>query len=68
MENVSEKDGKGVCMMDSKKTKIRMRFTQQQLEVLDRLKKEGKFGDAYPEIVLNVFREYTKRENKNRGS
>ena len=44
-----------------KKTKnIYIRFTKQQLELLDNLKEEGKFGGNYSEIVVNVLREYIK--------
>lgn len=46
--------------MKNKKTKLVVRFNQQQLELLDNLKKESKFGEKYSEIVVNVFREYGK--------
>ena len=46
--------------MENKTTKVTVRFTQQQIQLLDSLKKEGKFGEAYSDIVLNVLREYIK--------
>ncbi len=44
--------------MKNKTTKLIVKFNQQQLQLLDNLKKEGKFGENYAEIVVNVFREY----------
>ena len=48
--------------METTSRKIVVKFTQQQLELLERLRKEKKFGEKYPDIVLNVFREYAKQE------
>ncbi len=50
--------------MDTKKRKLVIKFTQQQLELLEKLRKEKKFGEKYADIVLNVFREYTKQDPK----
>ena len=51
MEKANKKD---------KKVKIKVRFTHQQIVVLDNLKREGKFGQSYEEIIPAVFREYVK--------
>lgn len=47
--------------MAKKSKNISVRFTQQQLELLDNLKEEGKFGGNYSKIVVNVLREYIKQ-------
>ena len=47
--------------MNSKMNKITVKFTQQQMELLDRLKQEGKFGEDYPEIVVALFHEYIRQ-------
>jgi len=44
--------------MPNKKVKIKVKFTQQQMVLLDNLKREGKFGRSYEEIIPAVFREY----------
>ncbi len=43
--------------MESKKTKVTVKFTQQQIELLEKLKKEGRFGSNYAEIIANLFHE-----------
>ncbi len=43
--------------MESKKTKVAVKFTQQQIELLEKLKKEGRFGNNYPDIIVNLFHE-----------
>jgi len=47
--------------MTNKKAKIKVRFTHQQMVLLDNLKREGKFGQSYEEIIPAVFREYVKQ-------
>lgn len=47
--------------MQNKTTKVVVKFNQQQLQLLDALKKEGKFGNTYEDIVVNVFREYIRQ-------
>ncbi len=42
--------------------KIKVSFTQQQRELLERIRREGKFGSTYEEVVVNVFRDYVKQE------
>tara|TARA_B100000315_G_C14433719_1_gene521380 strand:+ start:240 stop:404 length:165 start_codon:yes stop_codon:yes gene_type:complete len=49
-------------------TKLVVRFNQQQLRLLDNLKKEGEFGETYTEIIVNVFREYIKQPQDKRGA
>lgn len=41
--------------------KIKVKFTQQQMKLLDKLKEEGKFGKTYEEIIRNIFREYIEQ-------
>ena len=41
--------------------KVKVKFTQQQMVLLENLKKEGKFGQSFEEIIPNVFREYVKQ-------
>ena len=43
------------------KVKIKLKFTHQQMVLLDRLMAEGKFGDSYEEVIPAVFREYVKQ-------
>ncbi len=47
--------------MKNKTTKLVVKFNQQQLQLLDNLKKAGKFGNTYEDIVVNVFREYIRQ-------
>ena len=42
--------------------KIKVAFTQQQWEMLERLKAEKRWGDQRAQIVLGVFRDYVKQE------
>lgn len=44
------------------KKKIVVSFTQQQLQLLDKVKAEGRFGKTYSEVVLNIFRDYARQE------
>jgi len=44
------------------KRKIRVAFTQQQWQLLDRLKSEGRWGGKREDIVRNVFIDYVKQE------
>jgi hypothetical protein len=41
---------------------ISVGFTQQQWELIDRLKCEGRWGATREEIVRNVLRDYVKQE------
>lgn len=52
--------------MQKTATKLVVRFNQQQLQFLDALKKEGRHGNAYEEIIINIFREYI-RQNFGKG-
>lgn len=38
--------------------KVKVKFTEQQMMLLDKLKQEGTFGKTYEEIIPAVFREY----------
>ncbi len=44
--------------MEKKEGKVKVRFTEQQLLLLNSLKRQGILGRVYSDIVLNVFREY----------
>ena len=46
--------------MRSKTHKVVVKFNQQQLQLLENLKKEAEFGAKYEDIILNIFREYAK--------
>lgn len=46
--------------MANKKVKVKVRFNQQQMVLLDKLKQEGTFGQTYEEIIPAVFREYIR--------
>ena len=48
--------------------KIKVKFTQQQLELLEKLRREGTFGNTYEEIVVNIFRDYIKQESPKGGA
>lgn len=50
--------------MSSDAKKIRVTFNQQQLQLLDNLKNEGKFGTDYAEIIKGVFKEYAKQKRQ----
>jgi len=47
--------------MADKEVKVKVRFTQQQMLLLEKLKQEGKFGKTYEEIIPAVFREYVNQ-------
>lgn len=49
-------------------TKLVVRFTQQQRELLERLRREGKFGATYGEVVLGVFRDFVRQQSKAGGA
>ncbi|HEX7054531.1 MAG TPA: hypothetical protein VF211_11425 [Burkholderiales bacterium] len=40
--------------------KLKVRFTEQQLVLLNKLLAEGTFGKTLEEVCLNVYREYTR--------
>lgn len=44
------------------KRKITVGFTQQQWQLLDRLKEEGRWGTSREQIVHNIFLDYVKQE------
>ena len=47
---------------------IKVKFTQQQIELLDKLAQEGTYGKTYPDIVVAVFREYITQTFGKRGA
>ena len=40
--------------------KLKVRFTEQQLVLLRKLLAESTFGKTMEEVLLNVYREYTR--------
>ena len=46
--------------MANKTIKVKVKFTEQQMDCLDNLKKEAKFGKDYGEIVATIFHEYLR--------
>ena len=49
--------------MGNKTIKVVVRFNSQQLQLLENLKKQGKFGEGYSDIIKNAFHEYIKYIN-----
>ena len=45
----------------NKMHKVVVRFDQQQLQLLDNVKKTDRFGNTYEDVIINVFREYIKQ-------
>ncbi|MFQ5998614.1 MAG: hypothetical protein ACE5KO_04840 [Candidatus Bathyarchaeia archaeon] len=41
--------------------KVRVKFTQQQMELLEKLMQEGTFGKKYEQIIPAVFRAYVNQ-------
>lgn len=41
--------------------KVVVRFDQQQLQLLDNVKKARRFGNTYEEVIMNVFRDYMRQ-------
>ena len=48
--------------MAEQNVNVTVTFTQQQMELLDKLKEEGTFGSDYPEIVAALFRAYIDQQ------
>ncbi len=44
--------------MADDKVKVRVTFTEQQMLLLEKLKKEGTLGTRYEEIIPAIFRDY----------
>jgi len=42
--------------------KLVVEFDQEQLKLLDKLKKEKEFGENYKDIIVRVFRNYVRQE------
>ena len=47
--------------MNDKPKKVVVRFNQQQLQLLDNLRRSGKFGTSYQEVIRSSFRQYVKQ-------
>ena len=61
-------DGTMTGKDDTKTHKLVVQFTQQQRELLERLLREGTFGNTYGEVVANVFREFVKQQAGKAGA
>jgi len=48
--------------------KLVVKFTQQQRELLERLRREGTFGSTYGEVVANVLRDFVKQQSAKGGA
>lgn len=53
--------------MKDKTIRVVVKFNQQQLQLLDSLKKERRFGSSYADVVVNIFREYVRQDFGKRG-
>lgn len=52
-------------MTDDERFRVKVRFTEQQVILLDKLLDEGRFGGTHAEVVARVFDEYLRsRETK----
>lgn len=47
--------------------RIKVTFTSQQLQVLEKLREEGTFGANYPDIIMMLFRRYVRQTIGRRG-
>lgn len=47
--------------MSEKINKVTVRFNQQQLQLLDNLKRCNKFGTTHEEVICNAFRRYVEQ-------
>jgi len=47
--------------MNDKSKNVSVRFNQQQLQLLDNLKRSGVFGSSYEEVIRNAFRLYVEQ-------
>jgi len=47
--------------MNDKPNNVVVRFNQQQLQLQDNLKRSGKFGSSYEEVIRNAFRRYVEQ-------
>ncbi|GEM_PF-2611529 len=47
--------------MNDQPNKVVIRFNQQQLQLLDNLKRSGKFGSSHEEVIRTAFRQYIKQ-------
>lgn len=43
----------------SDKERVPVRFTEQQLKLLDKVREEGVFGESYEDVIVALFREYS---------
>lgn len=54
--------------MTDKMVEINVGFTEQQLEVLDKIRKEKVLGESYEEVALNMFKNYIKQNFGEKGA
>lgn len=53
-------------MADGTKT-VRVTFTEQQMFLLEKIRKEGTFGSDYAEIIPAMFRDSIRQQYGERG-
>ncbi len=46
--------------MSADRATVKVTFTQQQMECMEKVRKEGMFGSTMPEVVARVFHEYVR--------
>ena len=46
--------------MRDKTVSVNVTFTEVQMECLESLKREGRFGNDYGEIIATIFHEYVR--------
>jgi hypothetical protein len=54
-------------MTDDGYVRVKVRFTEQQVILLNKLLDEGRFGDTHAEVVARVFDEYLRSRETKRG-
>jgi hypothetical protein len=49
------------------RVRVKIRFTEQQVILLDKLLDEARFGDTHADVVARVFDEYLRSREMKRG-
>jgi hypothetical protein len=47
--------------MNDQSKNVVVRFNQQQLQLLDNVKRSGKFGNSYEEVIRSAFHLYVEQ-------
>lgn len=48
--------------MSSSTTKVKVTFTEQQMDLLEKLRKEGTWGDNYGTVISNIVHQWVMSE------